>query len=62
MIHGTGTLSGGKADSFSDHRVAMSAAVAACICENEVTVTEPYCTAKSYPAFWEDLDSLEVSY
>ena len=59
IIHGTGRLSGGTADACGDHRIAMSAAAAACICESAVTVTGSECVSKSYPRFWEDLQSLK---
>ena len=51
-------LSGGTADTCGDHRIAMSAAMAACGCEGPVTVLGSECVAKSYPAFWEDFASL----
>ena len=54
VIHGGGRLRGGNADSFNDHRIAMSAAVAACLCKNSVTVNGANCVQKSYPAFWDD--------
>ena len=54
VIHGSGTLRGGIADSYNDHRIAMSAAVAACLCRESVTVTGAQCVEKSYPAFWDD--------
>ena len=58
IIRGNG-LSGGKVDSFNDHRIAMSAAVAACMCTADVTITNPECTQKSFPLFWESFDQLE---
>ena len=58
IIRGGG-LKGGRIDSFNDHRIAMSAAVAACICTEAVTVTAPECTQKSFPLFWESFDQLE---
>jgi len=54
VIHGRGALLGGTADSCNDHRIAMSAAVAACLCIEPVTVNGAQCVQKSYPAFWED--------
>ncbi len=54
VIHGSGALRGGTADTFNDHRIAMSAAVAACLCTESVTVSDTRCVGKSYPAFWED--------
>ena len=54
VIHGTGRLRGGTVDPCNDHRIAMSAAVAACLCRESVTVTGANCVQKSYPAFWDD--------
>ena len=59
IIRGGG-LTGGKVDSYNDHRIAMSAAVAACICTQPVTVANPECTRKSFPAFWESFEELEI--
>lgn len=61
VIQGSGSLSGGEADSFNDHRIAMSAAVAACICKNPVKVRGFECTEKSFPKFSEYLEQLEMS-
>ena len=58
VITGQSSLSGGTTDSFSDHRIAMAAAVAACGCRGEVTVRGAECVEKSYPRFWEDFASL----
>ncbi len=54
VIHGTGGLRGGDVDSCSDHRIAMSAAVAAGLCRESVLISGADCVQKSYPAFWED--------
>jgi 3-phosphoshikimate 1-carboxyvinyltransferase len=54
VIHGRRFLLGGTADSCHDHRIAMSAAVAASICREEVHVTGAECVEKSYPDFWDD--------
>ncbi|MDY3866983.1 MAG: 3-phosphoshikimate 1-carboxyvinyltransferase [Dysosmobacter sp.] len=59
IVHGAGRLTGGTADACGDHRIAMSAAVAACICESAVSVSGSECVSKSYPRFWEDLDALK---
>ena len=53
-------LSGGEVDAAGDHRIAMAAAVAAAFCAAPVTVNGAESVAKSYPAFWSDLDALEV--
>ena len=58
IINGTGTLNGGSVDGFGDHRVVMSAAIASCICENEVEIIGAESVKKSYPAFFEDFNSL----
>lgn len=59
IIHGGRPLHGGTVDSFNDHRIAMSAAVAACICTEPVTVTGCECVNKSFPRFWEKFNGLE---
>lgn len=58
IIDGTGRLHGGCVDGFGDHRVVMSAAIASCICENEVEIIGAEAVKKSYPAFFEDFRSL----
>jgi len=60
VIRGHGSLRGGKADSVHDHRIAMSAAVAAAICREAVEISDPGCVEKSYPAFWQDFEALET--
>ena len=59
VIRGSARLRGGTVDPCGDHRIAMSAAAAACACTGAVTVTDSECVAKSYPRFWEDLERLE---
>ncbi|MGI6151104.1 MAG: 3-phosphoshikimate 1-carboxyvinyltransferase [Christensenellales bacterium] len=51
-------LTGGYADSFRDHRIAMAAAVAAVGCEQPVIIAGAECAAKSYPAFYRDFCKL----
>ena len=60
LVHGRDTLRGGEVDTANDHRIAMAAAVAACGCENAVTVTGAECVEKSYPAFWEEFACLSM--
>lgn len=60
IIRGRPELAGGTAETDSDHRMAMAAAVAACACRGAVTVSDPGCVSKSYPGFWDDLSSLEA--
>ena len=60
VITGSKGLKGGIADTCNDHRIAMAAAVAACISEDTVKLTDEKCVAKSYPGFFEDFLRLEV--
>ncbi len=61
MVHGTG-LSGGVVDSHNDHRIAMSAAIAATVCSSPVTIRHADAVNKSYPAFWEEYRKLGGNY
>ncbi len=56
-IHGGG-LSGGVVDSYGDHRIAMSAAVASCVSNGEITILGAEAVAKSYPDFFEKAQTL----
>ncbi len=51
-VFGTG-LKGGTVDAVNDHRIAMSAAIAATVCTEPVTILGAECVQKSYPRFWE---------
>lgn len=53
-----GTLRGGSVRAENDHRIAMAAGIAACVCEGAVSIDDPGCVAKSYPAFWTARESL----
>jgi 3-phosphoshikimate 1-carboxyvinyltransferase len=50
----------GTVDSHNDHRIAMACAVAALKGKGEVTIVNPECVSKSYPSFFDDLDSVRV--
>lgn len=41
-------------DSAGDHRIAMSAAIAATVADGPVTILGAQCVAKSYPSFWDE--------
>ncbi|MBQ8344866.1 MAG: 3-phosphoshikimate 1-carboxyvinyltransferase [Clostridia bacterium] len=58
VIHGKPGLKGGCVSSFNDHRIAMSAAIAASVCEKPVVLEGAEATAKSYPGFFRDLTAL----
>lgn len=55
IIHGGGPLKGAQIDSFLDHRVAMSFAVAGTICDGPLSITGGDCVNISYPGFYQDL-------
>ncbi len=59
-IIGHGYLRGGMVQSANDHRIAMAAAAASCLCREMVTVQGSMCVEKSYPRFWQDFEGLEV--
>ena len=58
IINGVRQLHGGTVDSVNDHRIAMSAAIAATVCEQSVIVLGAEAVNKSYPDFWKDYESL----
>ncbi len=57
-----GKFCGGIVDSFNDHRIAMSAAIAATVASGPVTILNAHCVAKSYPAFWDEYRRLGGNY
>ena len=61
IIYGTG-LRGGTVDSVNDHRIAMSAAIAATVCKEPVTIVGAECVGKSYPRFWAEYARLGGQY
>ena len=52
-VYGTGLI-GGTVESCNDHRIAMSAAVAATRCSKPVTILHAEAVKKSYPGFYND--------
>jgi 3-phosphoshikimate 1-carboxyvinyltransferase len=56
-----GRLRGAKVDSHNDHRVAMSCAIAALNSAKGADIKNERCVSKSYPQFFRDLESLQVS-
>ncbi len=63
-IHGDGmdvigtALRGGEADASGDHRIVMSAALASCVCTEDVIIHGAEAVNKSYPSFFEDFKKL----
>lgn len=58
-IHG-GNIQPAVVHSHDDHRIAMSLAVSALRCGGEITIRNAECVEKSYPSFFEDLESLII--
>ncbi|YBZ95718.1 3-phosphoshikimate 1-carboxyvinyltransferase [Bacillus sp. AK031] len=58
IIHGKTELSGGTVDSLGDHRIGMTLAVAALICNEEVSLKNAQAVNISYPSFYSDLAGL----
>ena len=59
LIHGE-ALTGGTVDSQNDHRIAMLAAIASCVCAKPVTLHGAEAVQKSYPRFWADFEKLQA--
>ena len=57
VVHGGG-LRGGTVEGENDHRIVMSAAVAALACTEPVTILGAEAVDKSYPGFFEDYRKL----
>lgn len=60
IIHGGNELHGAVIDSHSDHRIAMSFAVAAMIADSETEIKDADCVRISYPDFYHDMKKLFV--
>ncbi len=49
-------LHGGAVEAYNDHRIVMSAAIAALRCEGAVTIRGADAVTKSYPSFFEEIE------
>ena len=58
IIEGGNPLRAATINSFSDHRIAMAAAVIAMNIRGESVIDDAACVHKSYPDFWEDMKSV----
>lgn len=58
IINGKPMLDGGEVDGCGDHRIVMSAAVAAIRCRNPVIIRNAQAVSKSYPEFFNDYNKL----
>ncbi len=61
IIEGVKKLSGGIVSGANDHRIVMSAAIAALSCDAPVEIMGAEAVNKSYPDFFEDLKALGLS-
>ena len=57
-IYGTGRLTGGTVQGCNDHRIVMSAAVCAAGCDSPIICSDALSINKSYPAFFDDYNSV----
>lgn len=57
-VHGVDSLHGGECETYSDHRIAMSLAVASQRCTEPIVIKGAQCVSKSYPTFFEDFRKL----
>lgn len=57
-IYGTGRLAGGVVESYNDHRIVMSAAVASVISDGDVIIKGAEAVNKSYPSFFREFERL----
>lgn len=53
-----GHILSGHVDSYSDHRIAMTAAIASTVASGTITISNAHCVAKSYPNFWDEFKLL----
>ena len=60
LLLGPSRLRGGTVDGCNDHRIVMSAAIAALVCEGPVTISGAEAVSKSYPHFFEELEKRGV--
>ncbi|PSB41096.1 3-phosphoshikimate 1-carboxyvinyltransferase, partial [Chamaesiphon polymorphus] len=57
-ITGGGSLIGAELDSFTDHRIAMSLAIASVIAKGQTTIARAEAASISYPTFFDSLRSI----
>lgn len=58
VIEGGKPLHGAIIDSYADHRIAMSFAVASLLADGETTIKGRDCVTISYPSFYQDFETL----
>ena len=58
VIRGGQPLHSASVAGCNDHRIVMAMAVAAALCDGEITISDAEAVAKSAPAFWQEYASL----
>jgi 3-phosphoshikimate 1-carboxyvinyltransferase len=58
-VEGTGRLHGAAIETYNDHRIAMSFAVAGLAIPG-IRIGNPECVGKSFPGFWHEIGRLTV--
>ena len=58
IVHGSGKVKSGTIDSFNDHRIAMAATICATIADGPIHINGAEAVAKSYPGFFDDIESI----
>jgi 3-phosphoshikimate 1-carboxyvinyltransferase len=58
IIEGSTKLFGGQVDSWGDHRIGMTLAIASLICETDVILEDSAAVNISYPTFFDDIKKL----
>jgi 3-phosphoshikimate 1-carboxyvinyltransferase len=59
LIKGCKNVKPGVVSSYGDHRIAMAFSLLSLV-SDYIVIDNPFCVSKSYPNFWEDLNSLGV--
>jgi 3-phosphoshikimate 1-carboxyvinyltransferase len=59
-VYGKKTIEGATVGSHNDHRIAMCLAIAGMFADAAVEIEGAEAVAKSYPRFWDDLQSLKT--
>ncbi len=58
VIEGVESIHGGICETYNDHRIAMSLAIASTCSTEPITIKNAQCVNKSYPNFFEDFKSI----
>ncbi|MFH0947392.1 MAG: 3-phosphoshikimate 1-carboxyvinyltransferase [Elusimicrobiota bacterium] len=58
VIKGPTKLKGAKVNSYKDHRIAMSLAIASLVAEGETEISDKDCVNISFPEFWKTLNNI----